>query len=152
MQFFTDAQQRRRRYLGEAKKHHKSRFIDRCLARKPEQLTEEERGFVAQWHQEDLHTKHIYQALNHMRYVLKATTTTQAKRRLTEWFKRYQFHMCGAVSKIAKTLITREKALLDTIISPLRMALWKARIIKLNSSKDVVLAIEMKTVFSFVYV
>lgn len=27
--------------------------------------------------------------------------------------------MCGAVSKIAKTLITREKALLDTIISPL---------------------------------
>lgn len=45
VQFFTDAQQRRR-YLGEAKKHHKSRFIDRCLARKPEQLTEEERQFV----------------------------------------------------------------------------------------------------------
>ncbi|MGY3190607.1 ISL3 family transposase [Lysinibacillus sp. TE18511] len=119
VQFFTDAQQRRRRYLGEAKKHHKSRFIDRCLARKPEQLTEEERGFIAQWYQGDLHTKHIYHALNHMRYVLKATTMTQAKRRLTEWFKRYQFHMCGAVSKIAKTLITREKALLDTIISPL---------------------------------
>ena len=36
VQFFTDAQQRRRRYLGEAKKHHKSRLIDRCLARKPE--------------------------------------------------------------------------------------------------------------------
>lgn len=46
IQFFIDAQQRRRRYLGEAKKHHKARFIDRCLARKPEQLTEEERGFV----------------------------------------------------------------------------------------------------------
>ncbi|HCG1945466.1 TPA: ISL3 family transposase, partial [Vibrio cholerae] len=119
VQFFTDAQQRRRRYLGEAKKHHKSRFIDRCLARKPEQLTDEERGFVAQWHQEDLPTKYIYQALNHMRYVLKATTMTQAKRRLTEWFKRYQFHLCSAISKIAKTLITREKALLDTIISPL---------------------------------
>lgn len=29
VQFFTDAQQRRRRFLGEAKKHHKSRFIDR---------------------------------------------------------------------------------------------------------------------------
>lgn len=119
VQFFTDAQQRRRRYLGEAKKHHQSRFIDRCLARKPEQLTDEERGFVAQWHQEDLPTKYIYQALNHMRYVLKATTMTQAKRRLTEWFKRYQFHLCSAVSKIAKTLSTREKALLDTIISPL---------------------------------
>lgn len=83
------------------------------------QLTDEERGFVAHWHQEDLPTKYIYQALNHMRYVLKATTMTQAKRRLTEWFKRYQFHLCSAISKIAKTLITREKALLDTIISPL---------------------------------
>ncbi|WP_373315150.1 transposase [Robertmurraya siralis] len=31
VQFFTDAQKRRRRYLGQAKKHHKSRFIDRCL-------------------------------------------------------------------------------------------------------------------------
>ncbi|OCS93358.1 transposase [Caryophanon latum] len=82
VQFFTDAQQRRRRYLGEAKKHHKSRFIDRCLARKPEQLTAEERQFVQEWHQEDPHTKHIYQALNHMRYVLKATTRTQAKKRL----------------------------------------------------------------------
>ncbi|MGL4521034.1 MAG: ISL3 family transposase, partial [Bacilli bacterium] len=57
VQFFTDAQQRRRRYLGEAKKHHKSRFIDRCLARRPEQLTEEEREFVAQWQQEDFTTK-----------------------------------------------------------------------------------------------
>ena len=119
IQFFTDAQQRRRRYLGEAKKHHKSRFIDRCLARKPEELTAEERGFVADWHKEDLHTKHIYQALNHMRYVLKSTNKTQAKRRLKEWFKRFQFHMCNAVSKIAKTLIVREQALLDTIVSPL---------------------------------
>ena len=119
VQFFTDALQRRRRYLGDAKKHHKARFIDCCLARKPEQLTTEERGFVAQWPQEDSNTKHIYQALNHISYVLKATTMTQAKRRLKEWFKRYQFHMYGAVSKIAKTLIVREQALLDTIISPL---------------------------------
>jgi transposase len=119
IQFFTDALQRRRRYLGEAKKQHKARFIDRCLACKPEQLTAEERGFVVRWHQEDLHTRHIYQALNHMRYVLKAKTVTQARRRLNEWFKRYQFHMCGAVSKIAKTLIVREQAILNTIISPL---------------------------------
>ncbi|CAG9623307.1 hypothetical protein BACCIP111883_04108 [Sutcliffiella rhizosphaerae] len=91
IQFFTDAQQRRRRFLGEAKKHHKSRFIDRCLALKPEELTEEERRFVAEWHKEDIHTKHIYQALNH--YVLKGTKPTQAKRRLKEWFGRYQFHI-----------------------------------------------------------
>ncbi|THG91181.1 hypothetical protein AJ85_06520 [Alkalihalobacillus alcalophilus ATCC 27647 = CGMCC 1.3604] len=94
VQFFTNAQQRRRRYLGEAKKHHKSRFIDRCLACKPEELTEEERGFVTEWHKEDRQTKHIYQALNHLRYVLKATTTNQAKRRLKGWFHhRYQYHL-----------------------------------------------------------
>lgn len=46
VQFFTDAQQRCRRYLGEVKKHHKSRFIDRCLAQKPAELTAEERGWV----------------------------------------------------------------------------------------------------------
>ena len=119
VQFFTDALQRRRRFLGEAKKHHKARFIDRCLARKTEELTEEERGFVAEWHREDVHTKSIYQALNHLRYVLKSTTMTQAKRRLNEWIKRFQFHLCAAVSKIAKTLIARKQALLDTIISPL---------------------------------
>ena len=117
VQFFTDAQQRRRRYLGEASKQHKSLFIDRCLARKPEELTEEERGFVREWLREDFHTKHIYQALNHMRYVLKATSITQAKRRLKDWLKRYQFHTSGVVSKIAKTVIVREKAMLDTIIS-----------------------------------
>ena len=118
VQFFTDAQQRRRRYLGEAKKQHKSRFIDRCLARKPEELTEEERGFVREWLLEDFHTKHIYQALNHMRYVLKATTDTQAKKRLKDWLKRYQFHTSGVVSKIAKTVIVREKVMVDTIHSP----------------------------------
>ena len=45
VQFFADAQQHRRCYLGEAKKQHKSRFIDHRLARKPEGITEE-RGFV----------------------------------------------------------------------------------------------------------
>ena len=118
VQFFTDAQQRRRRYLVEANKQHKSRYIDRCLARKPEQLTEEERDFVQNWLQEDFHTKHIYQALNHMRYVLKAKTMPQAKRRLKDWLKRYQFHECGVVAKIAKTVIAREKEMLETILSP----------------------------------
>lgn len=53
IQFFTDAQQRRSRYLSDAKKHHKSRFIDRFLARKPEELTAEEREFVQEWHREE---------------------------------------------------------------------------------------------------
>lgn len=118
VQFFTDAQQRRRRFLGEARKQHKARFIDRCLARKPTQLTEEERAFVQEWLQEDFHTKHIYQALNHMRYVLKAVTQTQAKRRLKDWLTRYQFHPCGVVAKIAKTVVIREKEMVETILSP----------------------------------
>ncbi|PEF72421.1 hypothetical protein CON94_26450 [Bacillus pseudomycoides] len=37
---------------------------------------------------------------------------------MKERFKRYQFHVCGALSKIAKTLIVREKPLLETILSP----------------------------------
>ncbi|WP_456119773.1 hypothetical protein, partial [Viridibacillus soli] len=41
--------------------------LNSCLARCPPDLTEEERGFVAQWHQEDNHTKHIYQALQQIR-------------------------------------------------------------------------------------
>lgn len=118
VQFFTSAQQRRRRFLGEAKKHHKARFIDRCLARKPEELTEEERSFVQQWLLEDFHTKHIYEALNHMRYVLKAQMWTQAKRRLNDWLARYQLHECGVVAKIAKTVRLREKAMIETIYSP----------------------------------
>lgn len=80
LQFFTSAQQRRRRFLGEAKKNHKARFIERCLARKSEELTLEERGFVQQWLLKDFHTEHIYEALNNMRYVLKAKMWTQAKR------------------------------------------------------------------------
>ncbi|WP_370323605.1 transposase [Candidatus Kurthia intestinigallinarum] len=93
------------------------RFIDRCLARKPEQLTEEERQFVQVWLQADVHTKHIYQALNHMRYVLKAATMTQAKKRLKDWLKRYEFHTCGVVAKIEKTIIAREEAMIHTIYS-----------------------------------
>lgn len=58
VQFFTDAGQRRRRYLGEAKK------------------------------------------------------------RLKDWLKRYQFHTCGVVAKIAKTVIIREEAMIHTIYSP----------------------------------
>ncbi|EPY7709531.1 TPA: transposase [Bacillus pacificus] len=33
--------------------------------------------------------------------------------------KRYQFHVCGAVAKIVKSFVLREKAMLDTIVSPL---------------------------------
>jgi transposase len=119
VQFFTDALKRRRRYLGEAKKHHKSRFIDRCLACNPAILTEEERGFIAQWLTEDEHTRHVYQALQHIRYVFKSTTAPQVERRFSDWTKRYQFHICGAVSKVVKGFILREKAMLDTILSPL---------------------------------
>lgn len=84
IQFFTDAQaqQRRRRYLGEAKKHHKSRFIDRCLARKPVQLTVEERDFVQEWHLEDSHTKHIYQALNHMALCVKSDNNDTSEKEI----------------------------------------------------------------------
>ncbi|AQQ52172.1 hypothetical protein B0X71_18895 (plasmid) [Planococcus lenghuensis] len=119
IQFFTEALKRRRRYLIEAKKHHTVRFIDRCLACEPAALTEGERAYVFRWLEEDSHLCHLYQALQHIRYVFKATTPTQAGRRLSDWMKRYQFHGCRAAAKIAKSLIVRETALLETILSPL---------------------------------
>jgi transposase len=119
IQLFTDALKRRRRYLNEAKKHYKVRFIDRCLACDPATLTEEERGFVSQWLKEDKHVCHIYQSLQHIRYVFKAKTFIQAKRRFSDWIKRFQFHTCGAVSSIVKALVSREKAILNTILSTL---------------------------------
>jgi transposase len=48
IQFFIDALEIRRRYLGKEKKHHPFRLIDRCLSSKPTRLTEEERQFVSQ--------------------------------------------------------------------------------------------------------
>lgn len=95
IQFFTDAARRRRRYLNEAKK--------------PEDLMEKERSYVALWLEEDEALKHLYQTLNHMRYVLKATAPAQEGRRLEEWFSRYQFHSCGAVAAIAKNVLARKK-------------------------------------------
>ncbi|MBM7701160.1 transposase [Kurthia huakuii] len=50
--------------------------------------------------------------------MLKATTSTQAKKRLKDWLKRDQFHTCGVVAKIAKTVIIREEAMIHTIYSP----------------------------------
>ncbi|EPZ37621.1 transposase, partial [Anoxybacillus ayderensis] len=125
IQFFTDALKIRRRYLGEEKKHHPFRLIDRCLSSKPTRLTEEERQFVAQWLTEDEHTRHLYQALQHIRYVFQSTTVKQVKRRFSDWIKRYQSHVFGAVSKIAKRFVLREKAMIDTILSPLSNGLME---------------------------
>lgn len=119
VQLFTDALKRRRRYLNEAKKHHTVRFIDRCLASQPATLTKEERSFVSQWLHEDEHLRHIYQSLQHIRYVFKAKTFSQAKRRLSDWINRFQFHACGAVSSIVKAIVSRKKAVLDTVLSTL---------------------------------
>ncbi|EIT86704.1 transposase [Fictibacillus macauensis ZFHKF-1] len=114
IQFFTKALQRRRRNLEKAKKQYQTRLIDRCLARQPEDLRTEEREWGVEWKQEDPAVKHIHEALNHMRYVLKATTLKQAARRLKEWLQRYQFHVCGAIAKIAKTVRYREQEYLHT--------------------------------------
>ncbi|PEF72422.1 hypothetical protein CON94_26455 [Bacillus pseudomycoides] len=67
--FFTVALRRRRRYLNEVKKHQKLYFIDRCLTRCPSDLTAGEIEFVAQWLDKGGHVKHLYQALQHIRYV-----------------------------------------------------------------------------------
>ncbi|WP_404403321.1 ISL3 family transposase [Jeotgalibacillus malaysiensis] len=118
IQFCTEALRRRRKYLIEAKSHFKSRFIDRCLSIPPEDLTEEEQGFVREWLEEDWHTKTLYYFLQHVRFVLKSNQFIQAKRRFDELIHRFRFHSCGAVAKIIKTYTQRYEAFLDTIISP----------------------------------
>jgi len=44
-------------------------------------------------------------------------TAPQAWRRLKDWLKRYQFHPCGVVAKITKTIVMSEEAMIETIES-----------------------------------
>ncbi|WP_100330317.1 transposase [Bacillus xiapuensis] len=151
IQFFTEAL-RSRRYVSEAKKHHHVRFIDRCLTRRPRNVTEEERGFVTQWCQKDEPVKHLDQSLQHMRYVLKSSTRRQAERRLNEWFKPYPFHDCGAISKVAKTLIAHEEALLDAIISPLSNGIMEGTNNKFKLIKRRGLGTVIMPIFSYFFI
>ncbi|WP_404284457.1 ISL3 family transposase [Exiguobacterium aurantiacum] len=119
VQFFTDALRRRRRFLNEARRHHHVRVIDRSLARRPETLTGEDREVARSCIQEDPFIRNLYQGLQHIRYVLKATCEIQAQRRLSDWLDRYQFHPCGPLAKIAKAIRVREQAMRQTIVSRL---------------------------------
>ena len=119
IQFFTDALRRRRRFLNEAKRHHHVRVIDRALACRPETLSPEDREVADSCLREDPFTRDLYQGLQHIRYVLKATCHGQAKRRLTDWLDRYQSHPCGPLAKIAKSIQNREEAMRRTIVSSL---------------------------------
>ena len=119
IQFFTDALRRRRRFLNEVKRHHHVRVIDRALACRPETLSPEDREVADSCLREDPFTRDLYQGLQHIRYVLKATCHGQAKRRLTDWLDRYQSHPCGPLAKIAKSIQNREEAMRRTIVSSL---------------------------------
>jgi len=66
-------------FLGEAKKQHKARFIDRYLARIPAKLTEVELGFVQKWLQNDGKTKQSYQAHNHIAIFIKGCHTNASQ-------------------------------------------------------------------------
>ncbi|OZS77346.1 ISL3 family transposase, partial [Tetzosporium hominis] len=67
---------------------------------------------------EDEFIKDIYYGLQHMRFVLKSTTSGQASRRLKEWIDRFMFHPCGPLAKIAKAVIVRQREMENTILSP----------------------------------
>ncbi len=119
IQFFTDALRRRRRFLNEARRHHHVRVIDRALACRPEVLALEDREVARSCLLEDSFTRNLYQGLQHIRYVLKATCDMQANRRLTDWLERFQFHPCGPLAKIAKAISGRKEAMRQTIVSAL---------------------------------
>ncbi|TCI67964.1 MULTISPECIES: transposase [Exiguobacterium] len=105
--------------MNEARRHHHVRVIDRSLARRPETLTGEDREVARSCMQEDPFIRNLYQGLQHIRYVLKATCEIQSQRRLTDWLDRYQFHPCGPLAKIAKAIRVREQAMRQTIVSRL---------------------------------
>ena len=56
--------------------------------------------------------------------------------------------MFGAVTKIVKSFVLREKAMLDTIVSPLSNGIMEEQTIRLNLSNGVGLAKEVMTIFS----
>lgn len=56
--------------------------------------------------------------LDHFHLIQFFTTAQQRRRRLKEWFSRYQFHLSSAFSIIAKTVRLWENAMLKTIYSP----------------------------------
>ncbi|MDI3235376.1 transposase, partial [Exiguobacterium antarcticum] len=99
--------------------HHHVRVIDRALACRPEALALEDREVAHSCILEDSFTRDLYQGLQHIRYVLKATCDGQACRRLKDWLERYQFHPCGPLAKIAKAIRGREEAMRQTIVSTL---------------------------------
>lgn len=118
IQFFTDALRRRRRFLDETKRHYHVRTIDRSLACRPEQLDDAGLEVARACLREDEFIKDIYYGLQHMRFVLKSTTSGQASRRLKEWIDRFMFHPCGPLAKIAKAVIVRQREMENTILSP----------------------------------
>jgi transposase len=119
IQLFTDALKRCRKYLAKGRtKHGSVRRVCRLLSQRPEKLTEEERQEVRQWCQESTYLRHVYQALQHFRYVWKSQTRKQTETRLAQWFDRYLFSDCAAVRSIAKALITRSEAVLSCIVFP----------------------------------
>ncbi|XWN52133.1 transposase [Anoxybacillus flavithermus] len=67
---------------------------------------------IREWCQEDAPLHHLYQSLQHLRYVLKSETKKRTDIRLKQWFDHYLFNDCAAVKSIAKTLVTRREALL----------------------------------------
>ncbi|STO08964.1 ISL3 family transposase [Exiguobacterium aurantiacum] len=119
VQFFTEALRRRRRFLDDTKRQYHVRSIDRSLARRPEELTAEGHEIVRACLAEDRVTREVYRGLQHIRYVLKASSDVQARRRLSDWLSRYRFHPCGPLAKIAKTIQAREKAVQRTVLSRL---------------------------------
>lgn len=119
IQFFTEALNRRRKYLSLSdRKHGSVRRVLRLLCQPPEKLSGSERQEVRDWCGEDEIIRALYQALQHIRYVLKSRTPKVAEHRLSHWFKRFSFHQASPVRKIAKTLILRQESLLAAAVHP----------------------------------
>jgi transposase len=113
IQLITDALMRRRYYLDKKGKHQTVRHMNRLLTSELGLLSEEDRKQVREWCLQDDNLSSLYKGLQHIRYVLKSTSMTQAIRRWNDWVQRFVWNRCSVMRKIDKTLLTKEEAFLS---------------------------------------
>ncbi|SFM33615.1 ISL3 family transposase [Salibacterium qingdaonense] len=118
LRWFTEALARRRRYLNVDRRHHgaKRRAV-RLLSRPPESLGDREREEVRGWCR-DGSIRAIYQALQHLRYVLKSRTWPQARYRMNDWKRRFLFHPTAVIRDMGQSLLKRENGVLAAAARP----------------------------------
>lgn len=116
VQLFTDAMDRKRKFLGMTGKHRQTRKLMGQLIKSPsnheslkETLTVEEMLSA------NTRLDEIYQALQALRRMMSLQNVEIARKALKDWFERYLFSEDGVVQKNAKTLQKWKQPLINYV-------------------------------------